>query len=716
MKQVVQDIKDGRTEVRELPDPVVGQHDVVIRNSHSLISQGTERYVVSLARQSLIGKARSRPDHVKRVWQKIKSEGIVSTAQQVSAKLKEPMALGYSSAGVVLGTGSAVDSVKPGERVASAGPHASIVSIGELLCARVPEGVPMNQACFSGVAAISLQGIRLADVQLGSSVLVIGLGLIGQLTVAMLKASGCRVFGTDLDPAKVEMAKKMGADAAEVGEPLDAIMAFSGGGGVDATLVTAATPNSAPIIFGAECTRLRGHLICVGLVGLDLPRPPFFAKELRFAVSGSFGPGRGVREYEEMGRDYPPGIERWTAQRNMAAFMDALANGMDITPLLSKEVALHEVEAQYDSIVKGEAKGYGYVIAYGDGDDNEAKPRITFKESTADGELGIGVVGAGNFARLGLLPNLKRIAEPPFKLRAICSAHGLNAASSGEADGFDYATADIKELMGDDRCKLLFLTTRHNLHAEQTSDAIAHGKHVYVEKPLALSHDELAGIERRLAEQDSATVLMVGFNRRFTEGSRKLREHFGDQAPLTIQYRFAAGPVPDDSWLHDPEVGGGRILSEACHPIDWCIYLAQSPVTRVYAESIAAQGRKAHIEGSVNIVLRHANGSLSTVLYEDSGSRAMPTERIEAFGGGRSASLENWRDLNTYAGDDRNRDKLPAGLGHKASFAAFLNAVRSPGTDPEQWPIPLSHILNGAEATLAAVVSLHEGRPVDLEG
>jgi predicted dehydrogenase/threonine dehydrogenase-like Zn-dependent dehydrogenase len=713
MKQVVQDIHHGRTEVKLLPDPIAGPHEVLVQNSHSLISQGTERNIVSLSRKSLLGKARSRPDHVRRVLQKVKAEGLASTAQQVFAKLNEPMALGYSTAGVVRGTGAGVESLKPGERVVTAGPHASVVAVGELLCARIPDGVEASQACFAGVGAIALQGIRLANVELGSRVLVIGLGLVGQLTVAMLKAAGCRVFGTDLDAEKVAMAKRMGADEAEVGTPAAQIMAFSGGDGVDSTLVTAATEDSGPMVFAAECTRLRGHVICVGLVGLDLPRPPFFEKELRFSVSGSFGPGRGSRHYEELGHDYPRGIERWTAQRNMVAFLDALDGGMDISPLISKIVSVEEVEEQYNAIAAGTASGFGYVIRYEGADTESTFSKLSFRDAPRVDGTGIGVVGCGNFSRLVVLPILRKLVLAPLHLRGICSAHGLNAAHSGEREGFDYAVSDDQELIDDTECHALFITTRHYLHAKQTCKALAAGKHVYVEKPLALNGEELAAVDEQLRKNVHPNILMVGFNRRFTRGSQKLRAVFSSLAPLTIQYRFAAGPLPDDSWLYDLDVGGGRVISEACHPIDWCIFMAQSPVVRVQTESIAAQGRTPHIEGRVSITLRHANGSLSAILYESGGSRAMPTERIEVFGGGCSASLEDWQDLRLYQGSSVKKEKLRSGLGHSESIGSFLRAVQDPPTDAEEWPIPLSQILNGAWATLAAVQSLREARPIE---
>jgi predicted dehydrogenase/threonine dehydrogenase-like Zn-dependent dehydrogenase len=713
MKQVIQDVRHGRTEVRRLPDPVAGPNEVAVENVCSLISQGTERYVVSLARKSLVGKARARPDHVRRILQKVKAEGLVSTTQQVFAKMSEPLALGYSTAGIVRATGIGVESVKPGERVATAGSHASIVTVGELLCARIPDGVTDSHACFAGVAAIALQGIRLAQVQLGSRVLVVGLGLVGQLTVAMLRAAGCRVFGTDLDPDKVAMAKRLGAEGAEVGTPVGQIKSFSGGSGVDATLVTAASKDSSPLVFAAECTRYRGHVICVGLVGMDLPRPPFFEKELRFAVSGSFGPGRGVRHYEEMGLDYPLGIERWTAQRNMAAFLDALANGMDISALVSRTLSVDDAVAQYDEIVSGTARGFGYVIRYDDEDTRRPINRISFREARQSDQYGIGVLGVGNFSRLVLLPNLRSLVSAPLHLRGICSARGLNAAAGAERAGFEYATADDRELLEDAKCQAVFVTTRHHLHAQQTCAALSAGKSVYVEKPLAISNDELAKVEQQVRSLTNAQILMVGFNRRFTEGTARLKQLFSGVSPLTIQYRFSAGPIPDDSWLYDVQVGGGRVVSEACHTIDWCISMTGSPVVRVQAESIAAQGRQPHVEGSVNITLRHANGSLSTILYEARGSRAMPAERIEVFGGGSSASLENWQDLRVYASDKAKRHTLPRGLGHREAFAAFLKAVQQPATDPEQWPVPLSHTLNGAWATLAAVQSLYDGGPID---
>jgi len=715
MKQVVQDVSNGRTETKELPDPVAGPHEIVVENTHSLISQGTERYVVSLARKSLIGKARSRPDHVRRVLQKLKSEGLISTTQQVLAKLNEPMALGYSTAGVVRSTGIGVDSVRPGERVVTAGSHASVVAVGELLCSPIPDNVDSSQASFAGVAAIALQGIRLANVQLGSSVLVVGLGLVGQLTVALLKSAGCRVFGTDLEVEKLEMARRLGADAAELGQPMEQILAFSGGGGVDATLVTAASTSSAPMAFAAEATRLRGSVICVGLVGLDLPRPPFFEKELRFAVSGSFGPGRGSRHYEELAHDYPPGIERWTAQRNMAAFLDTLAAGTDISSLITRQIDVEDAGAQYDEIVNGDAKGFGYVIEYQREHAQTPTSKIVFDSSPVNSKVGVGVIGCGNFSRLMLLPCLKKILRGSDGLRGICSARGLNATHSGAQFGFDFACSDDQDIFADNDCHAVFISTRHNLHARQTCEALRAGKHVYVEKPLALSGSELRTIAKELKSSKETRMLMPGFNRRFTDASSSMQNLFSGVEPITIQYRFAAGPIPDDSWLYDLEVGGGRIVSEACHPIDWCIFMTGSPVVRVQTESISAKRRQAHIEGRASITLRHKNGSMSIIVYESSGSRAMPSERIEVFGGNQSATLEDWQDMRIYKGSKSSKKRFRSGLGHQESFAAFLDAAKNPSMNPEEWPIPLSQAVNGAWTTLAAAQSLHEGAPIELE-
>lgn len=705
MKQVIQDVRSGATTVREIPGPIAAPGQVLVAEVCSAISAGTERYVVDLARKSLLGKARERPADVKRVLQKMKQEGIRTTLTQVSAKLNDPMPLGYSAAGVVLACGAGVEEFKPGDRVAAAAPHAAVASVGRNLCAHIPANVTFEQASYTSIASIGLEGVRLTHATLGESVLVIGLGLIGQICVCLLKAQGCRVFGIDLDPAKLELARSLGADAVAVGSPLQAVMDFTAGLGVDSVVITAATQSNEPIEFSAEVCRTRGRIVLVGVAGLNIPRPPFFKKELEFTVSSSLGPGRSDPLYEEKGVDYPFGFVRWTSQRNMQAVLELMSQGrLPVEKLTSHRFPLDRAAEAYDLITTRREPFLGIVVEYGE----PAFPahRLDFPSGARTARpvdsCGFSLIGAGNFARLIMLPSLSKIAG--ISWRGICTAKGVTAESTGQRGGFAFATTDTEEIWNDAATTAVFIATRHHLHADLVIAALRAGKHVFVEKPLCISDEELARIADCVEELgDSCPILTVGFNRRFAPGTAKLKSFFSGLSPLSITYRFAPPALPKDHWTQDIEVGGGRIVGEACHAIDTCVALAASPAVRVYADSAGADDR-------VLISIRHRDGGISSVSYQAGGDRGFPAERIEIIGPGRSAFLDAWLDGQLWSGGKCEKFSGLKDRGHDNEFAAFVAACRAGGP----WPIPWSDICNVTAASLAAVQSLRDGVPVTI--
>jgi predicted dehydrogenase len=707
-KQVVQEVR-GNTQVRPIPAPIAGPGQVVIANVASLISAGTERYVVELAKKSLIGKARERPDQVRRVLHKMKEEGVLTTLQQVRAKLDDAMPLGYSSAGIVLETGSGVHAFKPGDRVASTGPHAGVVAVGHNLCARVPDAVPFEDAAYTAVASIALEGVRLAHVTLGERVLVIGLGLIGQIAVQLLKAQGCRVFGTDVDPAKLDQAKKLGADGAAGGYPADELRTFTGGRGVDAVVITAATDSNRPIEFAAEVARVKGRIVLVGVAGLQLPRPPFFSKELEFTVSSSLGPGRFDEHYSERGNDYPFGHVRWTAQRNMEAVLDLMAEGkLNVGVLTTHRFSIDAAGTAYNLVTSKHEPFMGIVLQYGP---PPAKPvrRLTLDGRAGTlgaGRPGLSLIGAGNFARLILLPEIKRASAAT--LRGICTARGMSAEFEGKRSGFAFATTDVEELLSDPETRAVVVATRHDLHADLVVRALRAGKHVFVEKPLATSLDDLQRIVDCVEDLgERCPVLTVGFNRRFAPAIARVRAFFADIRPLAVNYRFAVPSLPPEHWVHDPSVGGGRLIGEACHAIDACSALIGSVPVRVFAESAAAVGEAQTANDRVFITLRFADGSVSSVAYQAGGDRGVPAERIEVFGGDRTAIVTGWDDLELWQGGSCKRERVGRDKGHAAEVRAFLAVIGAGG----RWPIPWESLLASSEATLLAAASLRDGLP-----
>ena len=704
MKQILQDIRSGVTSVKEIPDPLALPGQVLLAEISSAISAGTERYVVDLARKSLLGKARQRPQDVKRVLQKMREEGIRTTLTQVSAKLNDPMPLGYSAAGIVVECGAGVQEFKPGDRIAAVAPHSAIAAVGRNLCALMPDNVSFEQAAYTSIAAIGLQGVRLAQANLGETVLVIGLGLIGQICVSLLKAQGCRVFATDFDASKLDVARASGADEVATGSPLDRVMQFTGGAGVDAVVITAATDSNEPIEFAAEACRTRGRIVLVGVVGLEIPRPPFFKKELSFTVSSSLGPGRSDPLYEEKGIDYPAGFVRWTAQRNMQAVLDLMSQGkLPVEKLTSHRFPVDRAAEAYDLITTRREPFLGIVIEYGD----PGRPARTIqlkRRPPVTGHLGVSLVGAGNFARLVMLPALSEIAGVSW--RGVCTAKGITAESTGQRSGFEFATTDAAEIWNDAETSAVFITTRHNLHADLVMAGLRAGKHVFVEKPLCITEEELERITACVEDLGpECPILTAGFNRRFAPGTARLKAFFDHAAPLSIAYRFAPPHIPPDHWTQDPEIGGGRIIGEACHAIDACVAIAGSPPVKVYAESAGMTGALQTSDDRVFITMRHANGSISSVSYQAGGDAAFPVERIEVIASGRSATLDGWQEGQLWTKGRSEKFSAQKDRGHKAGFAAFLASCRSGGP----WPIPWEDLYGVAWASLYAVRSLREG-------
>jgi predicted dehydrogenase len=715
MKQLLQRIDNGATEVREVPAPLCGPREVLVANQASLVSAGTEKMIVELSKKSLLGKARERPDHVRRVLEKLRTEGLRETLGQVRAKLADPMTLGYSSAGVVLEVGAAVRTFRPGDRVASNGAHAEVVAVPQNLVARVPDAVPFEEACYAVVGAIALQGVRLTGVGLGDRVAVVGLGLIGQIAVMLLRAAGCHVLGTDPDEAKRRLAAEFGAETA-AREAFDAaVLERTGGHGADAVVITASTPSNDPLELAASVARRKARIVAVGAVGLDVPRREFYPKELELVVSCSYGPGRYDARYEDRGEDYPYPYVRWTEQRNIEAVLEQIAaKSVDVARLTTHTFAVEEAGRAYDLIESGTEPSLGIVLRYPSWAGNPPARSVALPASRAArpaGDVGIGFIGAGNFASLVLLPALA--AVPGVRPRAICSAGGVNAAVRGERNGFEVACTDAAAVLGDEHVDAVFVATRHDLHADQALAALRAGKHVFVEKPLAIDDEQLLQFEAGLAELgDRAPLWTVGFNRRFSAAARAVREFFEPVAgPLTLVYRFNAGPIAADHWTQDPEVGGGRLVGEACHALDLACFLVGARIARVYAEAVSPGGACGAGDDQAVVSLRFDDGSVASVCYFAGGDKGFPKERVEVFGGGRVGVIDDFKAVTLSERGKARAPKLPGrDKGHKAELEAFVAAVRSGGPAP----IPCADLLNVSRASLAAVESLRTGLPVEV--
>ncbi|HKQ47003.1 MAG TPA: bi-domain-containing oxidoreductase [Phycisphaerae bacterium] len=714
MKQVLQNLKTGVIELEELPCPLVRDGHLLIQTRSTLISAGTERMLVELGKGSLLAKARAQPDKVKQVLDKIRTDGLLPTLEAVFSRLDEPLPLGYCNSGVVIEVGKGVEGFSVGDRVANNGAHAEMVCVPRNLCAKISEGVDDDSASFAILGAIGLQGIRLIEPSIGESVVVIGLGLIGLMTVQMLIAGGCKVLGIDPSPARQELARGFGAETAASGEgsdPVSAALAFSDGRGVDGVVITASSRSSDIMHQAAAMCRKRGRIVLVGVVGLELSRTDYYKKELSFQVSCSYGPGRYDADYEEKGRDYPLGFVRWTAQRNFEAVLALMASGkLNVAPLISRRIAHGDAAEAYRTLTDDRA-ALGIVLTY-----PQAPPstqRVVTVTSSArtsapKGGAVLGLIGAGTFAKRALLPHLKGC---PVRLRIVASAGGVSGGHLARKFGFERVTTDYQEVLRDPEVNLVYIATRHHLHARMTLEALAAGKHVTVEKPLCLTLQELAEIAAAHA-QSHGQQLFVGFNRRFALPTVKMNELLRSRTqPLCASIMVNAGIVGADAWVQDAEQGGGRIVGEACHFIDLISHLAASPITRVMTTTIGRGPGDSTRDDKATITLTLADGSMGTVHYFGNGDKSYPKETIDVFCEGRVLRLENFRVLRGYGwpGFAKYRlFKINKGF-HETAFSITQTVARG---GPAL--MPFDGIVNVMKATFAAVESARTGQPIDL--
>jgi predicted dehydrogenase/threonine dehydrogenase-like Zn-dependent dehydrogenase len=707
MRQVLQSIADGRTILAEVPAPPTPRGGLLIRTTRSLISAGTERMLVDFGRASWVDKLHQQPDKVKQVLEKVRTDGLLATLETVRGSLGTALPLGYCNVGVVDEVGSDVRGFARGDRVVSNGPHAQCVAVPRNLCAQIPEGVSDDEAAFTVLGAIALQGVRLAAPTLGERFVVSGLGLIGLMTVQVLRANGCRVLGMDPDPAKAAIARTFGAEVVTLGrseDPLTVAQSFSDGEGVDGVLITAATSSSEPVSQGARMCRQRGRIVLIGVVGLELNRADFYRKELSFQVSCSYGPGRYDPEYEEKGNDYPLGFVRWTEQRNFQAVLDMIRSRVvDVRPLITHRFVFDDVPAAYDLLVTGREPYLGILIEYPTVERAGLMQGTVVWDSRTTRTMkgappGVAFLGAGNYAGRVLIPAFKASGA---QLRCIASSGGVTASHYGRRYGFARATTDTDSLFAAEDTDVVVIATRHDTHSRFVLQAFGAGKHVFVEKPLAVTAaqiDAIAAAWTASGAPGNRPLVMVGFNRRFAPQVQRMKSLLGEvREPKSFIITVNAGGIPANHWTQDPHVGGGRILGEGCHFIDLMRFLAGHPIVDARIRALGNAKGAAREDVSV-ITLAFADGSFGTINYLANGHKAVPKERVEVFCGGRILQLDNFRKLRVYGWGGASKQNLwRQDKGQTACAKAFVDAVRNGGVAP----IPFDEILEVARATVA---------------
>jgi predicted dehydrogenase/threonine dehydrogenase-like Zn-dependent dehydrogenase len=715
MKQVLQSLKDGRTQLADVPSRRVGAGELLIRTSVSLVSAGTERMLIDFAKGNWLEKARQQPDKVHLVLEKARTDGLAATLEAVQSKLDQPLALGYCNVGVVAEIGAGVEGFAIGDRVVSNGKHAEVVCVPRNLCARVPEMVTDEQAAFTVLAAIGLQGIRLVNPTLGEAVVVTGLGLIGLLTVQMLRAQGCRVLGIDLDPTRVALARKFGADLVDLAkgdDPVAVAAAFSRGRGVDAVLITASSKSNQPVSQAAKMCRQRGRIVLVGVTGLELSRADFYEKELSFQVSCSYGPGRYDPAYEEGGQDYPVGFVRWTEQRNFEAVLDLLASErLDVRPLISHRFPLERAADAY-ALLTSNVPSLGILLEY---PGTAAQPPGTLAARTVLLPRAVDVhpatpsvcfLGAGNYASRVLMPAFKAAGA---LLHTVVSGGGISAVHHGSKQGFVQASTDGAAAIADPAVDTAVVATRHDSHARYVLQALRAGKHVFCEKPLCLALEELREIEVEARSRPSQT-LMAGFNRRFAPQVLKMKSLLtGVPEPKAFVMTVNAGAIPAEHWTQDLTLGGGRIIGEACHFVDLLQFLAAAPIVSVQAVALGLRHTSFMDDDKVTFTLSFADGSVGTVHYLANGHRSFAKERLEVFCGGRILQLDNFRRLRGFGWPGFKKMNLwRQDKGNQACAAAFVDAIRQ----GKPSPIPFQELITTTLTTFAVVEALSRREPV----
>jgi polar amino acid transport system substrate-binding protein len=713
MKQLIQNFKTGELSVDDVPMPAISNGMVLVENNFSLISAGTERGTVKVAKASLLGKARQRPDLVAQVIQNIRKEGLAATFSKVRTKLDSLKALGYSTSGTVLASLDTNGIYKPGDRVACAGQdyasHAEIVAVPQNLVAKIPDNVSFGEAAFTTLGAIALQGVRQAEPSLGERICVIGLGLLGQITCQILKANGCNVFGIDLSENLVKMANGQAADKAMVRNDPNLIVAcdgFTKGFGFDSVIITAAAPSNDPVELASEIIKKKGKVVVVGAVKMDIPRDPhFYRKELDLRMSCSYGPGRYDVNYEEKSIDYPYSYVRWTEQRNMEAFLELLSRKtIDIRPLITHVFDIADAEKAYD-IVLGKVKEphIGILLRYS-ANDSKRNTRVQISAAPVSA-VNIGLIGAGSFAQSYLIPNVKAYGA---SLDGVVDSKSINAKNVSDKFKFNFCSSDPDDILKKEDINTVFIATPHSSHSELVIKALKADKNAFTEKPLAINHEQLDAVIQAVRECDK--LLMVGFNRRFAPVSEEVKKGFRNlDEPIVMNIRINAGLIPKDHWTQQPETGGGRIIGEVCHFIDLMQYFTDSEPVRVFAESVSSDNSRLTPEDNISIVLKFADGSVGNITYLANGDKSVPKEKIEVFGGGNTGVINDFRD-GAFFRNGRSTKLRSSGKGHREEITAFLNAVK----EGRESPIGFRSICLTTLTTFKILDSIHTGLPQEI--
>ncbi len=708
MKQIIQSFKTGETILEDIPAPQVRKGAVLIQTTRSLVSLGTERMLVEFGKSNLLSKARQQPDKVKQVLDKIKTEGLLPTLEAVFNKLGEPLPLGYCNVGKVIAVGEGVNEFKVGDRVASNGQHAEFVCIPKNLAAHIPDQVSDDEATFTVIGSIGLQGIRLLNPTLGETVVVIGMGLIGLITAQLLIANGCKVIGVDIDEEKLNLSKQWGIIPfnPKNGDPVKFVESVTNNIGADGVIITASTKTDEIISQAAKMSRKRGRIILVGVIGLNLSRAEFYEKELSFQVSCSYGPGRYDENYEQRGNDYPLPFVRWTEQRNFEAILHAIASQkLMVTEMITELTPLAEYANIYNNI--GSRKSIASILKYDENIDVNPVVTIQLKESSFAGSKGVlGIIGSGNFTKMTMLPALKN-SRAYYKY--IASAGGVSGTALAKKYGFSHSTTNYHEILKDDEVDLVLITTRHDKHALMTQETLAANKHVFVEKPLALNTAQLEQLiaTHQQTGQAYTKTLTVGFNRRFSPHAVKVKQLIGN-GPMNIIATMNAGFIPDSVWVHDMNVGGGRIIGEACHFIDLISYFTGSKVKSVCMNAMGLN--PSENTDNASILLKYENGSTGVINYFANGSKAYAKERIEVYTQERTAIIDNFRVTTGYGFKGFSKLKTNLDKGHKAQFQQLIERVKNGGGPL----IPFDEIINTTKASFAAVNSLKENKWINI--
>lgn len=714
MKQILQNLKSGVTELVEVPVQTVKPGHLLIKTSASLLSAGTERMLVEFGKANLLQKARAQPDKVKQVLDKIKTDGLMPTLETVFNRLDEPLPLGYCNVGTVVEVGAGVEGFEAGDKVASNGNHAEFVCVPKNLCAKIPANVSDEDATFTVLGSIGLQGVRLIQPELGQRVVVFGAGLIGLVVVQLLKASGCQVLAIDLDENRLKQAAAHGAETFQIGtgDPVNYATAFSQSNGVDAVVITASAKTDDIIHQAAQMCRKRGKIVLVGVVGLNIQRSDFYEKELTFQVSCSYGPGRYDPLYENNGVDYPIGFVRWTEQRNFQAILDAISLGqLNVSDLITHRFPFEKAVNAYAEIT-GNSASLGVILQYPENTARETTIRLLEQPATKGAKSVAAVLGSGNFAKMTMVPAL---ANTGARLKYI-TARTNSAAAIHIAKKFNFeaATTDTNEVWNDSEVNTIFIATNHNSHAAMIQKALNAKKHVFVEKPLCLNIEELSQINsqvKELADKDELPQLMVGFNRRFSPHIEQIIKLLsGRSEPVAMTMNINAGIIPPDHWVHDPEVGGGRIIGEACHFIDLMQHIARSNVKTVSCQFMQKKNQNTFDTAVIN--LGFADGSVGVVNYFAHGSKAYPKETLHIFSEGRILYLDNYSRLDGYGFSGFSKFKTwSPDKGHNSQFTKFVELIENGGAPL----ISYDQLINSTLASFAAVTSGKENRTINIE-